>query len=108
MSVDESQLGRFVLSVVQEEIDLCKITGSYGSERGQPPFNPVMMTALLLYACCSSIYSSRRIAKFRQFLLRGIEKVRAEWALVCTAHNLCKLAQRWSLSTASLKAAGAT
>lgn len=28
---------------------------------------------------------------FRQFLLRGIEKVRAEWALVCTAHNLIKL-----------------
>jgi hypothetical protein len=23
---------------------------------------------------------------FRQFLLRGFEKVRAEWALVCTAH----------------------
>jgi hypothetical protein len=45
--VDESHLARFVLSVVQEEIDLCKITGSYGSERGQPPFNPVMMTALL-------------------------------------------------------------
>src|ERR1700751_4506978 len=45
---------------------------------------------------------------FRQFLLRGFEKVGAEWALVCTAHNLCKLAQRWSLSTASLKAAGAT
>ena len=29
---------------------------------------------------------------FRQFLLRGIEKVRAEWALICTAHNLTKLA----------------
>jgi len=29
---------------------------------------------------------------FRQFLLRGIEKVRAEWALICTAHNLAKLA----------------
>ena len=28
---------------------------------------------------------------FRQFLLRGVEKVRAEWALVCTAHNLTKL-----------------
>ena len=28
---------------------------------------------------------------FRQFLLRGVCKVRAEWALVCTAHNLCKL-----------------
>jgi transposase len=29
---------------------------------------------------------------FRQFLLRGVEKVRAEWALICTAHNLTKLA----------------
>jgi hypothetical protein len=28
---------------------------------------------------------------FRQFLLRGFSKVRAEWALVCTAHNLIKL-----------------
>ena len=28
---------------------------------------------------------------FRQFLLRGIEKVRAEWAMICTAHNLLKL-----------------
>ena len=35
---------------------------------------------------------------FRQFLLRGFEKVRAEWAIVCTAHNLLKLAQRRSLS----------
>ena len=30
---------------------------------------------------------------FRQFLLRGIEKVRAEWALICTAHNLTKMAR---------------
>jgi Transposase DDE domain len=30
---------------------------------------------------------------FRQFLLRSIDKVRAEWALICTAHNLTKLAQ---------------
>lgn len=30
---------------------------------------------------------------FRQFLLRGAEKVRAEWALICTAHNLVKLAR---------------
>src|ERR1700739_3902569 len=28
---------------------------------------------------------------FRQFLLRGIEKVRTEWAMICTAHNLQKL-----------------
>ena len=30
---------------------------------------------------------------FRQFLLRGFEKVRAEWALICTAHNLTKMAR---------------
>jgi transposase len=29
---------------------------------------------------------------FRQFLLRSIVKVKAEWAMICTAHNLTKLA----------------
>jgi len=29
---------------------------------------------------------------FRQFLLRGLEKVKHQWALICTAHNLTKLA----------------
>lgn len=28
---------------------------------------------------------------FRRFLLRGLEHVRAEWALICTGHNLRKL-----------------
>ena len=28
---------------------------------------------------------------FRQFLLRGYEKVQGEWALVCTTHNLLKI-----------------
>jgi Transposase DDE domain len=37
---------------------------------------------------------------FRQFLMRGIAKMRAEWAIVCTAHNLLKLAQ--GLSAARL------
>jgi transposase len=27
---------------------------------------------------------------FRQFLLRGLKKVRGEWALICTTHNLLK------------------
>jgi transposase len=29
---------------------------------------------------------------FRQFLLRGLDNVRAEWTMICTAHNLLKLA----------------
>jgi hypothetical protein len=30
---------------------------------------------------------------FRQFLLRGVDKAAAEWALICTTHNLTKLAR---------------
>lgn len=30
---------------------------------------------------------------FRQFLLRDIDKVEDEWALICTAHNLVKRAR---------------
>src|SRR5206468_3202553 len=44
---------------------------------------------------------------FRQFLLRGFEKVRGEWAIVCTVHNLLKLAHGRSLSAALPIAAGA-
>jgi hypothetical protein len=39
---------------------------------------------------------------FRQFLMRGLEKVKAEWALICTVHNILKLAQGRSLSAAKL------
>lgn len=28
---------------------------------------------------------------FRQFLMRGLDKVQGEWSLICTAHNLLKL-----------------
>ena len=28
---------------------------------------------------------------FRQFQLRGFEKVQGEWSLICTGHNLLKL-----------------
>jgi len=61
--VGADHLARFVLNLVTESIDLTQITGTYGSERGQPPFNPVMMTVLLIYAYCCGIHSSRKIAK---------------------------------------------
>lgn len=39
--------------------------------------------------------------RFRQFLCRGLEAVRAEWSLVCTAHNLLKLAQAGFLAASA-------
>ena len=61
--VAKDHLARFVLSVVKDELDLTAIMSCYSSEKGQPPFHPVMMTALLLYAYCCGLCSSRRIAK---------------------------------------------
>ena len=33
----------------------------------------------------------KHLRGFRQFLLRGLEKVEAEWLLICITHNLLKL-----------------
>ena len=34
---------------------------------------------------------SKEARGFRRFLLRGLEKIRGEWRLVCLTHNLLKL-----------------
>ena len=60
--VPEDHLSRFIVALVRESLDLRAITGSYTSGLGQPPFDPAMMTALLLNGYASGIYSSRRIA----------------------------------------------
>src|SRR5215472_2631204 len=128
-------LSRLIVALVREELDLSAIAGSYRSVLGQPPFDPRLMTALLLHGYLATgrakhpahakrnstgpltqamrqklkragrrsryrlrkqivepVFGQIKQARgFRQFLLRGIEKVKAEWALVCIAHNLTKL-----------------
>jgi transposase len=61
--VPKEHLSRLVVALVREELDLSAISGSYRSALGQPPFDPRMMTALLLHGYASGVYSSRRIAK---------------------------------------------
>ena len=61
--VPEDHISRFIVALVAESLDLSAITNSYTSGLGQPPFDPRMMTALLLNGYVSGIYSSRRIAK---------------------------------------------
>jgi len=59
----EGHLVHFILDVV-EQLDLSNIYASYkGDGRGQPPYEPGMMTALLFYAYCTGVPSSRQIEK---------------------------------------------
>ena len=61
--VPPDHLAHFVRDTVRESLDLSAIMDEYTEERGYPPYHPTMMTALLLYAYCQGVYSSRRIAK---------------------------------------------
>jgi transposase len=54
-------LAYFVSDLV-DQLDLSAITGPYeAEERGQPPYHPVMMTKVLVYAYCVGVFSSRKI-----------------------------------------------
>jgi transposase len=62
--VPADHVAHFVRDTVREQLDLSEIIAPYeAEERGYPPYHPAMMTALLLYAYCQGVYSSRRIAQ---------------------------------------------
>jgi len=61
--VPPGHAAHFVRETVRESLDLSAILDVYSEERGQPPYHPTMMTALLLYAYSCGVYSSRRIAR---------------------------------------------
>jgi transposase len=59
----EEHLVYFVSDVV-DQLDLSAIHAVYGEEkRGQPPYDPRLMTKLLVYGYCTGVFSSRRIQK---------------------------------------------
>jgi hypothetical protein len=37
----------------------------------------------------------KNVMGFRKFTVRGLEKVKTQWALICTAFNLRKLYEVW-------------
>jgi transposase len=61
--VKKDDLVHVIRNLVLEQLDLKEIMKQYQEERGYPPFDPRMMTALVLYSYCQGIYSSRRIAR---------------------------------------------
>ncbi len=57
----DGHLAYFVSDVV-DNLNLCAMDAVYGNEpRGQPPYDPRMMTKLLVYGYCVGVFSSRRI-----------------------------------------------
>jgi transposase len=114
--VPEGHLALFVLDVVSQ-LDLTDIMKVYedGDGRGQPPYHPVMMVTLLLYAYCTGKPSSRRIeratyedvayrvvagdqhpdhdsiAAFRQRHLRALAGLFVQVLQLCEAAGLVKL-----------------
>ena len=59
----ENHLAYFVSDVV-DNLDLSAMDAVYGAEkRGQPPYDPLMMTKVLVYGYCIGVFSSRRIER---------------------------------------------
>src|SRR5271156_3188486 len=56
-------VAHFFRGLGREDLDLSGIIGTYGELRGSPPFDPRMMTALLLYGYSRGVYSSRRLSR---------------------------------------------
>src|SRR5258708_31399066 len=59
----EDHLAYFVSDVI-DQLDLSAMDHVYGNEkRDQPPYNPRMMTKLLVYAYCVGVFTSRRLER---------------------------------------------
>jgi hypothetical protein len=83
----------------------------HGERPGPCPRGPLPMSATLIDRMSrklhtkagAAVYAARKAIVepvigqikqargFRQFLLRGFDKVQGEWSLVCTTHNILKL-----------------
>src|ERR1700693_4877688 len=61
--LEEDHLVYFVSDVV-DQLDLSAIHAVYETEtRGQPPYDPRLMTKLLVFGYCTGVFSSRKIQK---------------------------------------------
>src|SRR5246500_3487090 len=59
----EDHLAFFVSDLI-DQLDLSAITSTYDDEeRGYPPYHPVMLTKVLVYAYCVGVFSSRKIQR---------------------------------------------
>lgn len=114
----DGHLAHFILDVVAE-LDISEIEAVYREKdaRGTRPYNPTMMTALLLYGYCVGVFSSRkleratyedvafrvigggnhpdhsRIARFRRDHLEAVRGLFVQVLSLCRAAGMVKLGQ---------------
>ena len=53
----------YFISDVVDHLDLSAVMSRYEEEKGYPPYHPVMMVKVLLYAYCIGVPSSRKVEK---------------------------------------------
>src|SRR5712691_7192413 len=59
----EDHLAYFVSDLI-DQLDLSAITAVYEEEeRGYPPYHPIMLTKVVVYAYCVGVFSSRKIQR---------------------------------------------
>ena len=117
----------FMIDTVNE-LDISAITEKYEQEgRGYPPYHPRMMVALLLYAYCRGVFSSRKImaaceerltfrvivgddmpnfrtiSDFRKLHLKGLEGLFVGALQLCQKAGLVRLGHR-ALDSTKVKA----
>ena len=113
----ERHLARFIVEVI-DGLDLGGMIGAYRG-CGSAAHHPRMLLGVLIYGYATGMFSSRKLERatydsvafryiaaktpepvfgiiksalgFRQFSLRGLDKVRAEWSLVTMAWNLKRM-----------------
>ena len=60
--IEPGHLAHFI-DELGEALDLRAIHAHYQEERGFPPYDPEMMVKVLVYAYCTGVFSSRKIAR---------------------------------------------
>jgi transposase len=127
--LEPDHLAWFVLEVVTEVIDITPFTDVIQAKdpRGNRPYSPYMMVALLVYAYCTGVFSSRRIeratydsvafrvlaggqhpdhasiARFRRTHINAFEAVFEQVVKLCREMGMLKLG-RFALDGSKIKA----
>ena len=86
-----------VIDVFVEELDLSELgfAGMQPEATGRPAYHPSTMLKIYIYGYLNRKMcirdSIKSVMGFRQFMLRGIDRVRGEWRLVTMAWNIKRM-----------------